>query len=78
MGKDETTEKYATAKSKGAKEGDKETDASAETKKKPSEEDESSDSDSSSELEPARTKKGEPSDNLRRRSEWFQKRHGGR
>lgn len=75
MGKDQAAEKYATAKSKAVKEGDKDNDASAETKKKPSDEDESSDSDSSSELEPARTKKGEPSDNLRRRSEWFQKRH---
>lgn len=26
------------------------------------------------ELEPVKTKKGEPSDNLRRRGEWFQKR----
>jgi hypothetical protein len=34
-------------------------------------------SDSSSELEPTHSKKGEPDDNLRRRSEWFQKRHGG-
>ena len=75
MGKDETTEKYSTATSRAGKEGNKDSDASAETKKKPgSDEDESSDSDSSSELEPARTKKGEPSDNLRRRSEWFQKR----
>jgi hypothetical protein len=33
--------------------------------------------DSSSELEAVPTKKGEPADNLRRRSEWFQKRTGG-
>jgi hypothetical protein len=29
------------------------------------------------ELEPVKTKKGEPSDNLRRRGEWFQKRRSG-
>jgi hypothetical protein len=29
------------------------------------------------ELEGVKTKKGEPDDNLRRRAEWFQKRHGG-
>ena len=29
------------------------------------------------ELEPMKTKKGEPSDNLRRRAEWFQKRRSG-
>ena len=42
-----------------------------------SDKDESSNSDSSSELEPVRTKKGEPPDNLRRRAEWFQKRSSG-
>lgn len=34
-------------------------------------------SDSSSELEPVKSKKGEPADHLRRRAEWFQKRTGG-
>ena len=29
------------------------------------------------ELGPVKTKKGEPSDNLRRRGEWFQKRRSG-
>ncbi|HUS12388.1 MAG TPA: hypothetical protein VMZ30_18115 [Pyrinomonadaceae bacterium] len=29
------------------------------------------------ELEPMKTKKGEPSDNLRNRAEWFQKRRSG-
>jgi hypothetical protein len=29
------------------------------------------------ELEPMKTKKGEPSDNLHRRAEWFQKRRSG-
>ena len=29
------------------------------------------------ELEPVKSKKGEPDDNLRRRAEWFQKRTGG-
>jgi hypothetical protein len=29
------------------------------------------------ELEPVKSKKGEPSDNLRRRGEWFQKRRSG-
>jgi hypothetical protein len=29
------------------------------------------------ELEPVKSKKGEPDDNLRRRAEWFQKRSGG-
>jgi hypothetical protein len=29
------------------------------------------------ELEPVKTKKGEPADNLRRRGEWFQKRRSG-
>ncbi|MEP6569719.1 MAG: hypothetical protein ABJC10_08100 [Acidobacteriota bacterium] len=28
-------------------------------------------------LEATKTKKGEPDDNLGRRAEWFQKRHGG-
>jgi hypothetical protein len=37
--------------------------------------DENDVSDSSNELEPVKSKKGEPDDNLRRRSEWFQKRH---
>jgi hypothetical protein len=36
---------------------------------------ETADTDSSSELEAVTPKKSEPSDNLRRRSEWFQKRH---
>jgi hypothetical protein len=43
-------------------------------------EDESSAEESEStvvELEPVKTKKGEPSDNLRRRGEWFQKRRSG-
>jgi hypothetical protein len=71
MGKDEATEKDKTAKSEAGKDSD-----AAKTKRKTGDE-ESSDSDSSSELEPARKKKGEPSDNLRRRSEWFQKRHSG-
>jgi len=42
--------------------------------------DESSEEESEStvvELEPVKTKKGEPSDNLRRRGEWFQKRRSG-
>ena len=29
------------------------------------------------ELEATKSKKGEPDDNLKRRAEWFQKRHGG-
>ena len=29
------------------------------------------------ELEPVKSKKGEPEDNLKRRAEWFQKRTGG-
>jgi hypothetical protein len=29
------------------------------------------------ELEPVKSKKGEPADNLRRRGEWFQKRRSG-
>jgi hypothetical protein len=29
------------------------------------------------ELEPVKSKKGEPDDNLQRRAEWFQKRTGG-
>jgi hypothetical protein len=28
-------------------------------------------------LKPVKPKVGEPADNLRRRAEWFQKRHGG-
>jgi hypothetical protein len=59
MGKDDTPKKDATKPDK--KSGDDETEGSG--------------SDSSSELEPTHSKKGEPDDNLRRRSEWFQKRH---
>ena len=40
------------------------------------EEDDSSDS-GAIELEPVKSTKGEPDDNLKRRAEWFQKRHGG-
>jgi hypothetical protein len=59
MGKDDTTDKAA---------GEKD-------KKSGSDKDEGKASDSSSELEPTHSKKGEPDDNLHRRSEWFQKRH---
>jgi hypothetical protein len=52
-----------------------EKDAAEKDKKAGGEQDEGKDS--SSELEPTHSKKGEPDDNLRRRSEWFQKRHGG-
>ena len=49
----------------------------AETEKEASDDkDEASDSDAI-ELEAAKSKKGEPADNLRRRAEWFQKRTGG-
>jgi hypothetical protein len=59
MVKDDTTKKDATEKDK--KSGDDKEEGKA--------------SDSSSELEPTHSKKGEPDDNLHRRSEWFQKRH---
>jgi hypothetical protein len=36
----------------------------------------SSDSDDG-EIQAVKTEHGEPADNLKRRSEWFQKRHGG-
>ncbi|MEP6820334.1 MAG: hypothetical protein ABJA18_12435 [bacterium] len=48
----------------------------AETDKKASDKDEASGSDKI-ELEATKSKKGEPDDNLKRRAEWFQKRHGG-
>ncbi|HEV7799101.1 MAG TPA: hypothetical protein VGO73_13135 [Pyrinomonadaceae bacterium] len=67
MGKDDTTGKDAT-------EGK---DATKRDKKSGGDEKKGSGADSSSELEPTHSKKGEPDDNLRRRSEWFQKRHGG-
>jgi hypothetical protein len=35
------------------------------------------DSEDEGELSPVKPKSGEPSDNLRRRGDWFQKRHGG-
>ena len=71
MRKDEATEKDdATAKGQGGKDSN----AAAETDKKSGSDDEVSGS--ASELQPVSSKKGEPADNLRRRSEWFQKRHG--
>jgi hypothetical protein len=47
---------------------------------KASTKDEEEDDDAGSEpveLEATKSKKGEPDDNLKRRAEWFQKRHGG-
>ena len=45
-------------------------------KKDADDKDEASGSDAI-ELEATKSKKGEPDDNLKRRGEWFQKRHGG-
>ena len=45
-------------------------------KKAGADKDEASGSDAI-ELEATKSKKGEPDDNLKRRAEWFQKRHGG-
>jgi len=45
-------------------------------KKAGDDKDEASDS-AAIELEPVKSRKGEPDDNLKRRAEWFQKRHGG-
>ena len=53
------------------------TEKDAETDKKAGDDkDEASGSDAI-ELEPVKSKKGEPEDNLKRRAEWFQKRTGG-
>ena len=53
------------------------TEKDAETDKKAGDDkDEASGSDAI-ELEPVKSKKGEPKDNLKRRAEWFQKRTGG-
>jgi hypothetical protein len=64
MPKEDTNEKEATGSGKDSK-------AAADKDKS------GSDVDSSSELEAVKSEKGEPSDNLRRRAEWFQKRTGG-
>jgi hypothetical protein len=69
MPKDDTTEKD------DATGGGKDSNAASKMDKQ-SGGDEGKTSDSSNELEPVRSKKGEPADNLRRRSEWFQKRSG--
>ena len=72
MPKDETTEKAT----KG--QGGKDSNAAAEPDKKShGDDDQASDSDSAVDLKPVRPKIGESKDNLRKRSEWFQKRHGG-
>lgn len=48
----------------------------AETDKQAGDKNEASGSDKI-ELEETKSRKGEPDDNLGRRAEWFQKRHGG-
>jgi hypothetical protein len=69
MPKNEATEKES---------GNENSDAATKADKKSrSDEEEAAGSDLASELEPVRTRKGEPADNLRRRAEWFQKRTGG-
>jgi hypothetical protein len=69
--------KEKTARKKPAGTGKKRRLTSRPDKESESDEEGASGSDSSDELEPVKSKKGEPSDNLRRRSEWFQKRRSG-
>jgi len=54
----------------------KDRDAASETDKKSGGTDEDDSGKDEGELGPITPKTGEPADNLRRRAEWFQKRHG--
>jgi hypothetical protein len=54
----------------------KDRDADPETDKKSADTDEGDSDADEGELTPIAPKTGEPSDHLRRRAEWFQKRHG--
>jgi hypothetical protein len=60
-----------TTKDKDEKDG-----GSEETDKESSRDKDDSDGDEG-ELTAVKSKSGEPADNLRRRADWFQKRHGG-
>ena len=56
--------------------GTEERNAASETDKKSGRTDEDDSGKDEGELTPVRPKVGEPAGNLRRRAEWFQKRHG--
>ncbi|MGH9931153.1 MAG: hypothetical protein ACREA9_18245 [Pyrinomonadaceae bacterium] len=70
MPKEATTKKDATRRGKDGN-------AAAKTDEKANDDKDEASGSEEVELEPVKSKKGEPDDNLRRRAEWFQKRTGG-